>query len=254
MNDIAKSVWDWFKEKTSSPLYFTYIAFLIVWNWKFFYILFWEDSSLLSETKVEYVSTYFLNFQFGINGWQASEWQNVILNWILNVIWHIAPPALLTLLAVVYLPYIQSWAHKIYIKNYFERKGVYDIENLEYEKRKTARLSQRVAQKEEQKKQVIRLEKALTQEEKWLAELDRVSSNQNYVEAIRRAYNAVYKTNTRFSNDISSANTLGFTYISAEYLSRLDTLGLVDIKSSTINFTDKGKFFLKELQQQNKIF
>lgn len=250
--DITKSIQDWFKEKTSSPLYFTYIIFLVAWNWKLFYILFFEDASLLKTSHIEYIST----FEFHINVFSNVFW-SVIISWILNTGWHLIPPIIFTYLAIEYFPILHKWAHTIHIKNYFDRKLAWDNANLDYEKRRTKYLQQEVIQKGIQVSEKKKIEKIQTEEEKLEKELNQSLLDFQNLEAIKVAINVVYGTKGRYSNNFRDPNVVdGYrTFISSDFLSRLDTLGLITIntRETQIEFTNKGKYYIRKLRELGRI-
>lgn len=243
MEDFWSAFTSWFKEKTNSPLYFTYFIFVTLWNWQFLYFLFIEDESLSLFARVAYTEKLYWNpFVFEA------------FNWLLNLSWHFLPPVIFTIGAVLYLPKVNSWAHKIYVSNYFDRKREFDSQNLSYETSKTKALKQTAQERATQKKEQRKIERTLTQEEKWSEESLRLFNNQKNIEAMKVAYKAIYSTNGLFSG---SSQYLGSskTYIPPDLLSRLDSLEIVKISTpdSRIEFTQKGKFFLKSLQDQNLI-
>ena len=124
MNEIWSSFSKWFNENTSSPLYFTYIAFFIAWNWKLFQIIFLENASLFSQPRIEYI-TEELNFHIG---WAGAF--SPVINWIFDIGWHLLPPVGLTYAAIVWLPYIQKWALEKYLEGSFERKRIFEIKKM----------------------------------------------------------------------------------------------------------------------------
>jgi hypothetical protein len=250
MEEIWSSLVDWFKEKTSSPIYFTYFALFITWNWRLFHVLFFEDSSLFNVPRIEYVSS-FLDF----HGQPTNLlWVNQILEFCINIIWHILPPAILTFFAIVYLPKLYFWAYSLHLESYLNRKKLYDEKISEYEKSKTRQLKEVATQKVEQVSQIKRIKSTQTQEEKWEEESKNVEKDAQYISSLRAAHNAFYKTGGRYTTDINSARDQNYrTYLEPRFLSRLDTLGLIDIGKDGIEFTEKGKFFLSRLQNSGII-
>ncbi|MBI2120962.1 MAG: hypothetical protein HYT94_05060 [Parcubacteria group bacterium] len=240
MNEATKSFGEWFKEKTSSPFYFTFIGFVIIWNWKFFYILFWESSELFKAPRIEYVVS---NFESSI---------------FAHLTWFLFIPIVSTYIAIVWLPKLNAWAHKIYIKNHFERQRAYDRERLAYEREKTENLRNEVKEKTIQKELKYEVEKDLTQEEKWDLESKDLFSIDENISALRKANDAIYKTGGKFATEIANLNQSYATYIPPTLLSRLDTLSLASIRNRSTNygeisFTPKGKYFVLKLQNLKKI-
>lgn len=245
MKDFWSSFAEWAKEKTSSPLYFTYIFYLIIWNWKIFHILFFENSSLFNAPRIEYVSS-FLEFHIRISNY---PWRNVILEWTTNTAWHILPPAILTYLSIKYLPKLYYWAYSIHLKNYYDRRELYERVNFEHEKFKTTQLRDIATQKVQQKKETEKIERIQTKEEKWRDELESMESNGSLRSAMKMTSEAVYGKDGNFTTNSGYTNG-AVSYIDSKSLSFVDALGLVeiDMERGKIVFTEKGKFFLKELQ------
>lgn len=242
MDGFWTSVSTWWEEKTTSPLYFTYIAFFVAWNWRFFQVIFLEDATKFTAPRIEYIST---NLEINLQG---SGLVHGILELLVSVGWHAIPPAIFAFTAIKYLPILHGWSHAIYLENHFLRQEAYDARKLQYEKNKTVSLTQVATQKTRQKRQKQVIEKTMSQEEKWDKELEDFVKQQHNLAAIQVANVTVYKTNGKF-------NIYQGTSISADLLSRLDTLDIVKInnRESTMEFTLKGKYFVKQLQAQGKL-
>ena len=239
MTDVLGSIGKWFKDRTISPLYGTFVLSMILWNWKFFYILFWEGESYLSLPKIEYVQKYILNSQ---NIWQ-------------HLLYFIFIPALSTYAIVWWLSYASNWAHKKHLEFYYKRKLILDEAKLDYERREKNNLESISVVKKEQAVAKKEIEKNSTREEKWREEmLDWISNSQN-VTALQTATQIIYKTSGRYDTDNRGYND-SYTFIAPDHLSRLDAIGLIDIdnNSNKIAFTEKGKYFLLLSQNNGKIY
>ena len=127
MDGFWSSLSKWFNEKTSSPLYFTYIGFFIAWNWKFFQIIFLENENLFLTPRIEYIKSKLI-FHTPLYS-KISERLNIPIDWLLNTAWHILPPAIFTYLAIVYLPKVHKWALDKYLESRFERKKYLNMIN-----------------------------------------------------------------------------------------------------------------------------
>lgn len=245
MADFWTSLSKWFDEKANSPLYWTYFAFLIVWNWKFFQIIFLEDSSLFTRPRVEYLSAFNL-----------TPTNQVWFNWLLTAAWHILPPAILTYAAIVWLPRIHEWAFDIYTDNLFKRKMLFQRKKVEYEEEMAKLAKQEVVAKKATVKQRRTLEKTKTQEEKWEEEINPFASSAENFQAFSAAVRVAYKAGGEITTQANDADSYR-NYISSQDLSRLDTWGLVEISkgrySQKLVLTEKGKYFLKAMRQQNRI-
>ncbi len=250
MNDFIKSSVDWFKEKTNSSLYFTYFIFVIFWNWKTFYTLFFEDASLFESPRIEYIIANFGVHFYATNGGILYT----VLEFFTNIIWHAGVPILLTFLAVKYLPRFNAWAHKIEVKNYFDRKRVYDTEKDIYQKDLTSFLETEAEEKKKQKTAKDSIQVSQTQEEKWDFEFFRI--NDEDIRAIKVGISAIYEKSGRFLTNPMNASDLRFKYIPHDLYARLDSMNLIkkdDSDSSRIEFTEKGKYFVRKLQEQKRI-
>ncbi|MFA6077515.1 MAG: hypothetical protein WC724_00685 [Candidatus Paceibacterota bacterium] len=252
MNDFIKSSVDWFKEKTNSSLYFTYFVFVVVWNWKTFFTLFFEDASLFEAPRVEYVLT-----NFGVHFYATEE---IILYRVLefftNIIWHAGVPILLTFWAVKYLPRFNAWAHEIEVENYYKRKRVYDAKKITYEEEKTFFLKTEAEEKIKQKTAKDSIQKSQTQEEKWESEFLRIDEED--VRAIQVGVSTIYGKSGHFTTDplkMAAISQYG-KYISHDLYARLDSMNLIkkdNNNSSKIEFTEKGKYFVRKLQEQKRV-
>lgn len=106
MDEICNSISKWFKEKTTSPLYGIFIFSVVLWNWKFFYVLFWQGEEKLSIPKIEYIQATLLIHQ---NFWQ-------------HLVHFLVFPLVSTYVAICWLPIVSNWAHKKHIEFFYERK------------------------------------------------------------------------------------------------------------------------------------
>lgn len=175
MDGFWSSFSKWFSEKTSSSLYFTYIGFFITWNWKFFQIVFLEKETLFSSPRVEYIASKLLFITPHYFG--SHLWVENVINWVLNLSWHMIPPAIFTYLAIVYLPRVHTWALEKDLDNRFERKRmfktkqrVYDQWLLEQGKAHEGTLRELVEVTHRQAESEKKIRSALTDEERWRLE------------------------------------------------------------------------------------
>jgi predicted transcriptional regulator len=249
MKDVINSFSDWMKEKTSSPLYFTYICFLVIWNWQFFYALFFENSSLLNVSHLQYAISFQKNFFISL---PIPSTFNDLLSWTLKFLFEFFPPILFTYISIIYLPKISAWAHEIYLKNFFERQLAYDNASLEYETQKTKNLKRVGVQKIEQVKEKEKIARVLSDEEKW--EIDYIEFKKHSLYSrFREALTAVYRNNgsTRIFSNGGYVPT-----VSPNILAMADVKGLINIigdKRDKIELTDKGKYFADKYLETNVI-
>ena len=228
MDEALKSIWDWFKEKTTSPLYPTYAFCFMFHNWKIFFTLFFQDvGQLEGMTKVKYVTTYFVTQ----GGWQAF-FQNM---WDIFLF-----PAAITFCVISFLPRLHLWAHKLNVKHYFERKRIYEQENLLFAKAENRDLKELADIKREQAsaKEVIVKEDArvvTTKEDLWEKEYQSLRDGLKTY-GFEVVIETVYQKNgliVRGGHRNAEADTLAFA----------DACGLIDIDENVIRLTEKGKYF-----------
>ena len=165
MNEVFNSITEWWKEKTTSPLYGTFIFSVILWNWKFFYVLFWQDQSVLSLPKIEYVEQHFLNY--------SGFWLNLSIHFL----WFLILPAMSTYIIIWWIPLLTNLAHKVSTQFYFNRKGIfddlslnYDNRRLEYEHKQKRNMERFLEVKKEQIATGKKIEHTLTDEDRWRVE------------------------------------------------------------------------------------
>lgn len=246
MGDLISSFSKWLSEKTNSPLYWTYFGFFIAWNWRFFQVIFLEDAVLFSVPRIEYLDTLLL-----------SPIRIVFFDFIINFVWRIGPPAILTYIAIAYLPHLHKWAFEIYSKNHFERKTIFQRQKAGYEqeiakltKQEAEAVIERIAQEK-----IIKAGK--TQEEKWNEDLAIFESSEKNIKAFISASRIIYEVTGEF---VSGSHTIAHAYqryISSDDLSLLDAFEVIEISrgeyGQKMAFTQKGKFFLKKLKERKQI-
>ena len=251
MDGFWSSLSKWFNEKTGTPLYFTYIGFFIIWNWKFFDLIFLENSSLFTTPKIEYIDS---NLYFNVITNGVPIWLINVLNPILNFSYHVLPPAFLTFLSILYLPKIQKWALEKYLDSSFERKQIFAKKQLGYnnwklslEKEKEETLGKIAEVKQKQVKQEKIIRQTTSTEEKWIEEFESIKSHPLFLR-FREITNIVYR-NGGLTHQI--INSSWQRIIQPDILAFADTRGLIDITygsssqtTEKVSFTEKGKFFV----------
>ena len=236
MGEILSSFSKWFGEKTSGPLYWTYFCFLITWNWKFFQLVFFEDASLFTSPRVEYIDNLF---------YTPSNF--MLIDWFINFAWHLVPPALFTYFAIVYLPRLNRWAFKIHLTNYFDRKTLFQEHKVVYEKKMANLTKQEAVAKIERVAQEKIIEKAKTEEEKWSDEFNELTAHPIFLK-FKQIITSVYEHEGRTESFLYDKNT---RIVDTDALAFVHSKSLVNIKTNKSNqeileFTDKGKFFVSK--------
>lgn len=230
LDEISK-IWS---ERGAASTYGTLLLWLIIWNWKFLFILFLEDAADITGLR----SQYAVNHHFYISG-------DIFVDSFVNFSLYLLPPLILTYLAIWQLPKLVGIAHAKSLSFEFQRKRQRLDEATEYARYKAAGDTTRAAAVVEQKAAERIVEKALTEQDKWKIELEEVMTNKNDLAAITVARRIIYEQQGYFSTSISDKEG----YISPDLLSRIDTLGIAEIESSQLQPTQKGKFFLRQLEK-----
>lgn len=233
MPELLKSISEWFKEKTTSPLLATFILYFLLWNWKIFYFLFWQDQTALLRPKIFSVDYFYDKFDFAI------------FNWLYSVV----TPIIATYLVIVYFPKLNHWAYKISISNLFQRKGYYRDSELKYQELKNIKLGKLVEAKEEQKKVEEKLQAVLSEEDKWDLEYEKAESVA-LINALKNAEDIIYGFNGWFSRKFDESGDRKI--LDPNQLALLDLWGLVDIDGDRVSFTLKGKHFLKRIKTEDE--
>ncbi len=236
MEELAKSFAVWLKERTSNPIYFTFLFYVLICSWREAYVLFFEDAALLVVPRIEYIQ----RFNQGAYG---------------DFMWHALVPALLTFVTVKYLPWVYTWAHRHHLKHHYERLAVADEERRNYEVSKARYVAEVAEAREQQAKDEERIQASMSEEEKWDEEFAESVVDTEFVEALNNAYRVVYGKDGHYT--INKGENPDFRmYISPKSLSILETNGLVTLSrdnNSRAAFTQKGLYFLKSLREHEKI-
>lgn len=229
------------EQRFSSPFYGTLLISSIIIHWKFMVALFflseekiWESKGLL---KTEYLQNLLLDPTHPI---------------ISVCLW--ALPFLLTFLVIWTFP--ELFLIKAHRKNeeYESKKTIISIlEKRKIEEEKTALEEQRakkievVAKTTKQEKQIKKSNPMVA----WLDELKKFSYNPENIEALKKANQIIYQYGGKYSTSPSHPYD---EYLNPNYFSKLDVIGLIRKDKVggqlTIDFSEKGKFFVMELQNK----
>ena len=176
-----------------------------------------------------------------------------MVDWLINLMWHVVPPVGLTFVAILYLPKLHRWAFNVYLGNYFDRKTLFQEHKAEYEKKMVKLMKQEANAKQEIRDQERVIEQTkMDIEEIWEREFILLKEHPLFTK-INQAIQVIYNNNGRTEDwhdkRMIDSNVLAF----------LHSKNLVNIKSDSnnneiIEFTDKGRFFVsKYLENDNKI-
>ncbi|KKW11184.1 MAG: hypothetical protein UY50_C0019G0012 [Parcubacteria group bacterium GW2011_GWA2_49_9] len=256
MEGFWSSVSSWWSEKTNSPLYFTYLGFLAVWNWKFFQVIFLESADLFSTPRIEYVKSALL---FSVPVPESIPiWISGLIDWLANFSWHLMPPIIFTYLAIVYLPKLNAWAFDIHLTNHFSRKSAYRVANLAYEKGMEQSMKEVLESKDRQiqtqqkiQKKEKTLQKTLTDKERWEIEYNEFEKHPLFSK-FQEILTSVYKHNgvIEYADTLSFRNkeilSLGADIKAVADAKKLITITDSDGNVTKIALTDKGRFFAEK--------
>lgn len=242
MSELLSSLSKWFSEKANSPLYWTYFGFFVAWNWKFFQIIFLEDPSLFDTPRVEYLSSL-LYAPFGIQ----------LVNWIVNVLYHIVPPILFTYLAIVYLPTLHKWAFEIHLTHHFDRRSLFQEKKALYEEKMARLLKKEATAKKERIVQETIIEQNKSVAEKAEEEFSDIKTHPIF-NKFNQIVDSIYKYGGRTNPRINGDNV---RIVDTDTLAFFHSRGLVNIKLDKSNYeiielTDKGKLIVSKYLEERK--
>ncbi len=233
MTDIIDSIGNWLKERTTSPLYGTFIFSVILWNWKFFYILFWQNEEKLFIPRIEYVQLNILNYQ------------NILSHFLHFLIL----PIISTYIIIWWLPILSNWAHRKHTEFYYKRKIIFDDLRLEYERKEKSNLVSISEIKKEQAEAKKEIAENTTEEDKWIEEFESFKAHpmfSKFSQIIDVIYGNGGRTHKLINNQFIRA-------IYPDVLAFADTRGLIQITNTAsqsqekIDLTKKGKFFASKI-------
>lgn len=255
MDGFWASFLRWFNEKTSSSLYFTYIAFFIVWNWKFFQIIFLESNTLFFAPRIEYIDRELLFHWWvysGVPYWL--HWLAFSVNLIANFAWHIMPPIAMTYLAILYLPKLHKWALAKDLENRFERQRMFQSKKREYDEwlldqaqKESRTLIDLASEKEQQAKAEKKIQETMSDVERWGLEYGIFEKTAHFYK-FRDILITVYQFNGLIQVD-------GVIHADTGTLAMADIWELVSRArgSNVIELTKKGRAFAKLYLDQYSI-
>lgn len=253
MEELIKSLTEWFKEKLSSPLYSVFIFAFISWNWKTFYILFFENLEQFKVTHLEYAKEFSrIYFQIPYHG----NFIDILLhplNWFIAIFFIFTIPAIVAYLFIWQLPKISNLAHTTHLNYEFKRKLEFHRQNTifqgkiadEKEKEVTAITRQVIAKKE--------ITNQLTQEEKWEIEYEKFKKNSLFF-SFSSILKSIYNEEGRIT---IIQNSKWVRIIGANILAIADSLDLISISKRDnyeyVELTEKGKYFSKKYLEENPL-
>src|SRR3989338_2784401 len=215
MKEIINSIHKWLEDRMTSPLYGTFIFSVIFWNWKFFYVLFWQNQTSLYFPKIEYIEKVIFNNQ----------------TYFSHLTSFIVLPSITTFVIIWWLPVIANLAHA-------KNSEFHNKRSIAYQKNEQLYLKQLAEIKQEQAESKKEIELTTTDEERWEKEYETFKTSPR-VNEFKTLIETVYGQNGYYiGKDLGT-----------DILAIADSLGLISIiedelnNSNKINFTPKGKFF-----------
>lgn len=255
MEKIINSFLQWMEEKNSSSFYFTYILFLVLYNWRIIYIIFNGTNSDYKErllrldqyiyiTQIEYYNYFNIITSYDIK----------LLNILIKIFIYFLPfivPAFLCFLSIKYLPKINNWASLVSGEFYYKGKLERDRQKSNYIFEKEKELIDRSGAvskiNEEQEK-----EKTIENSEIFFdAEYEEEISSNNLSNILYQLYVIYYEDERSISaykskrDDESEIKVRLSNHELSKILGYADTRGLININDDKISFTNKGKRFLE---------
>lgn len=209
-------------------LYTTYLVSFILFNWKFFYTLLFDDSPS-EDTHIGKALYEFIN-RFPVLGF---EWGHF---WIFQFIL----PLVMTWLAITQLPKLNNWAYEFHLKYQGDRVVMRSKQDRDSAK-KIAKYKEdeveslnTIAVATERKAEI---EESLPRESIWENEY---TESSKLKDVLRQVAYTVYEN----SGKIFSG---GARNVSADVLAIADAYGLIDFNESRtiIYFTEKGQYMQK---------
>lgn len=243
MKEVASSIKERLISNLSNPLYGTFIISWSIFHWNFLYSLFFLSEDKIWESQKILKNDYLISRYFDFSD------PYFYISWIL--------PFVVTYIVIWRLP---NWLFlRAYEENssYETGKVLIQLSQKTKIEKEQAKLEQESAKKVEAvvtRKRAEKIVKDLDPAVEWARELKKYENS--LLEGMRYARQAIYQTNGAFSAQQGDKWDQE-SYIPSNILSRLDAFGLVKIERnpnhpsrSVVSFTEKGKYFLRQLQEQ----
>ncbi len=231
MGDIIDSITKWVKERSTSPMYGTFIFSVILWNWKFFYVLFWQEEEKLSLPRIEYVQQNFLNSQ----------------TWPIHITFFCVLPLVSTYIIIWWLPLLNNWVHKKHLSFYYSKKSIIDSARLDYEKKQEKNLKLISLVKKEQVEARKEINKNVSQEDRLILDFEEFKKMKSYHEVMKQIKDAIYDNNGRL---MLWNGVVDVAAVTSDNLAVADSKKIVILSGvgdgRKIELTEKGKFFMEK--------
>ena len=248
MENFWQSLLAWLKERTASPLYITFVVAFIVWNWEVVYLLLWRGE-IVSQSGL---STIVNSYQHWGMATLSDSFGTRILP-LIDPLYHLLPPAALTYVSIVWLPCIANEAYEI-SRNHYESRFNIDAELKAKRAKKDADRAEEMRDDAKRRADAVTetkqsnetIKKVLTEEEKWDLEFEEIKPTKHYA-YFRKLKNCIYE----YHGSISNSNYVDYSEI-IPFFHAHNIIEYDDKSKSSIDLTEKGKYFMKKyLSEQN---
>lgn len=240
-NNWVESAREWFDRK-SGLLYTTYLTTFVIFNWKFFYVMFFSSDKVGSDRIAQGL------YEFT---------HRTSLIWSEYYIIQFIFPAAISFIIIKYLPLLNNAAYIEYLNNEKVRKLAKaqrdsDIARItsKYKAQELSKLEEVNNMQEEINRlhdentrlEIELLEKSKvtrdSDEERWDTELknEKVNDTDLFKKLMRIHYSN--------SGVIADRENWNKPIMNAEELAKADTLGLIEIDGGKLSLTKKGKYFI----------
>lgn len=252
MKDIINSFTESFKEKINSPIYGIFIVAVIGWNWRAFYVLFFENSDLLNNPKIEYAQQFSRVQELSSTGQRFFDIVIYGLNLILPPLFIFGVPIIVTYLAIWQLPKIHQHAHRTYLRFKFDRKKEFHIQNVAFQESIAVQKEKEVKAVERKAVAEQKIEGQLSPEEKWGMEFEEFRKH-SYFSKFNKILDIIYKHGGQTEPFVGVGRR---RITEPEILAFIHSKNLINIKRDKNNYeiieaTDKGKFFIEKYLERN---
>lgn len=245
-NEIFKSTRDNMEDKVTSPVYGVFVISWLIVHWKFVYTaLFVSEEKIWEATggmlKSDYLTETFFNF---------SNFEFYLFFLL---------PFLFTWLLIWKFPKWVSIPAFRKSQEFEVEKSKIKLQTMSDILKEQLRITELTEQKTKKEKEIKQQEKEIKKIDptiEWFNEFNNILPKEKDVQAIKEGSRVIYETNGRFVTNLRNVTSGYSTYISSPSLSRLDALGLIKMvseKRDVMEFTEKGKFFIRELQKKDML-
>lgn len=237
ISELKKSVSATLYERLTSPFYGTFVTAWLLWNWKIPYVTFFVSEKKLNTSKIEYISSQLSNVNFSVTY-----------------------PIISTAVLILIFPFIANGAYLVSLRfDKWKREKRNEVENTQLLSiEESIALRESIVQQEERLDQIINnKDKEISSLKALVSQLQK-NSPQKVIESKTkfqdRRYSKEYEeisAKSLFINNIDRISKYiqsgyGFDDLPNNAVAFFVGNDLIQKKGGSYDFTEKGKFFLKE--------